>query len=208
MSKIGAYQPEEKYKNYLLPTSKPSKNQTFYQEKVWTVQEHIFLKLKKVTDLLKSLYPKLSDQYVGNVKMVIERNLEKLIEDLELLQNSVDKDPKSFNTKKLQTNQNCITEMKSACDNLQTVRTYEQEFKTLGKIRHALSELEHLIQPTKLEKSLKKSATKKAVKRVATSANTKKKATIVKRAKARTPKKAAKKITKPKAKASVSKKKK
>ena len=34
MGKIGAYEPREKYKNYLLPTGKPLKSHAFYKEKV------------------------------------------------------------------------------------------------------------------------------------------------------------------------------
>lgn len=154
MGKMGAYQPPEKYKNYSLPTSKPVKSHAFYKEKVWTVQEQIYRKLKKVTEFLETLYPKLTDDFSKNIKVVIEKNLEILIEDLDHLQSSLDKNPTSFNTNKIKINQQRITEMKNVCDTLQTVSSYEYEFKNLGKLKHALNELEHLIRP--LEADLKK----------------------------------------------------
>lgn len=147
MGKLGAYQPEEKYKNYLLPTSKPLRSHPFYKEKVWTLQEQIYKKLKKVAELLESLYPKLTDDFSKNVKAVIEKNIEILMKDLDLIQHSWDKKPESFNTNKLNVNERHITDMKNVCDNLQAVRSYEYEFKNLGKIKHALKELEHLILP-------------------------------------------------------------
>ena len=104
MDKMGAYQPPEKYKNYLLPTSKPSRSHAFYEQKVWTLQEQIFHKLKKVAEFLESLYPKLSDDYTGHIKVVIERNLETLVEDLDQLQFGLLKNPQDFNTNKLKIN--------------------------------------------------------------------------------------------------------
>lgn len=161
MGKIGAYQPTEKYKNYSLPTSKPLRSHAFYKEKVWTLQERIFKKLKKVAELLESLYPKLTDDFSKNIKIVIEKNLKTLIKDLDLMQNDLHQNPYSFNTNKLKINQHHITQMKNVCDTLQTVRSYEYEFKNLGKIKHALNELEHLIQPTSFEKSLEARAKSK-----------------------------------------------
>lgn len=161
MGKIGAYQPTEQYKNYSLPTSKPLSSHAFYKEKVWTVQEQIYKKLKKVAEYLESLYPNLTDDFNKNIKVVIEKNLETLIDDLDLMQRGLHKNPESFNTKKLKINQHCITEMKNVCDTLQTVSSYEHEFKKLGKIKHTLNELEHLIQPTSFEKSLEKARIKK-----------------------------------------------
>jgi hypothetical protein len=160
MSKIGAYQPIEKYKNYLLPTSKPLRSHAFYEEKVWTLQEQIYKKLKKVAELLKSLYPKLTDDFSKNLKVVIEKNIKILIEDLDLMQQGLHENPDSFNTNELKINQHHITEMKNVCDTLQTVRSYEYESKNLGKIKHALHELEHLIQPTSFERSLEKTPVK------------------------------------------------
>ncbi len=157
---MGAYQPPEKYKNYLLPTSRPLRSHTFYKEKVWTLPEQIYKKLKKVTEFLESLYPELTDDFSINIKVVIEKNLELLIKDLNFLQNSLHNNPYSFNTNKLKTNQHHISEMKNVCDTLQTVRSYEHEFKKLGKIKHALHELEHLIQPSNFEISLEKAQAK------------------------------------------------
>lgn len=166
MGKIGAYQPTEKYKNFSLPTSKPLKSHAFYKEKVWTLQEQIYKKLKKVAELLESLYPKLTDDFSKNIKVVVEKNLEILIKDLDLMQHGFHKNPDSFNTNKLKINQHHITEMKNVCDTLQTVSSYEYEFKNLGKIKHALHELEHLIQPTSFERSLEKARVKSKQKAV------------------------------------------
>lgn len=166
MGKIGAYQPIDKYKNYLLPTAKPLRSHPFYKEKVWTLQEQIHQKLKKVSELLESLYPTLADDFSKNVRDVIEENLKTLIADLGLMQSGLQTNPNSFNTEKLKTNQHCITQMKNACATLQTVRSYEHEFKKLGKIKHTLHELEHLIQPTSFERSLEKARAKSKAKTV------------------------------------------
>lgn len=165
MSKMGAYQPPEKFKNYSLPTSKPFKSNTFYKEKVVTLQEQLFKKLKKVAEFLESLYPKLTDEFSRDIQVVIKKNLETLIEDLDLMQVGLHKNPYTFNTKKLKTNQHCITEMKKVCDTLQTVKSYD-EFKKLAKIKHALNELEHLIQPTSIERNLEKAGAKSKPKKV------------------------------------------
>lgn len=166
MGKLGAYEPIDQYKNYSLPTSKPLRSHPFYQEKVWTLQDQIYKKLKKIAELLESLYPKLTDDFNQNTKNVIEKNLKTVIEDLDLLQQGFHKNKYTFNTKKLKTNQQCITEMKNACDTLQTVRAYEYEFRNLGKIKHALTELEHLIQPTSFERNLEKTQAKSKPKAV------------------------------------------
>jgi len=166
MGKMGAYQPTENYKNYSLPTSKPLKSHAFYKEKVWTLQEQIYKKLKKVAEFLESLYPKLTDDFSKSIKVVIEKNLEILIENLDLMQHGLHKNPDSFNTNKLKINQHRITEMKNVCDTLQTIKSYEYEFKNLGKIKHALNELEHLIQPTSFERSLEKARVKSKPKTV------------------------------------------
>lgn len=160
MGKMGAYQPTEKYKNYSRPTSKPLNSQAFYTEKVWTVQEQIYKKIKKVAEFLENLYPKLTDDFNANTKAVIEKNVELLIEDLDLMQRDWQKNPDSFNTNKLKINQQRISEMHAICDTLQTVRSYEYEFKNLRKIKHVLHELEHLIQPTDFEKSIEKTRAK------------------------------------------------
>jgi hypothetical protein len=160
MGKIGTYQPIDKYKNYLLPTTKPLKSHAFYKEKVWTLQEQIYQKLKKVAELLENLYPKLTDDFSKNIKVVIEKHLKTLIKDLNLIKQSLHTNSDSFDTNKLKINHHHITEMKNVCDTLQTVRSYEYEFKNLSKIKHALSELEHLIQPTSFEKSLEKAHVK------------------------------------------------
>lgn len=156
MGKKVEYQPPQKFKNYSLSTSKPLRSHYVYKEKVWTVSEQIYKKLKKIADLLESIYPKLTDDFDKNIKTVVGKNIKTLIEDLNLMQRGLLKDPNSFNTKKLKTNQHCINEMKNVCDTLQTVRTYENEYKNLGKIKHALHELELLIQPSSLDKSLEK----------------------------------------------------
>lgn len=186
MGKIGLYQKEDKYKKYNLPTSKPQRSHPYYEEKLWTLQEQIFKKLNIISKLLLNLYPKLTDQSSINIKDVIESNLKTLIDDLEFLQSGLDKDPSSFNTSKLKTNQKRIDEMKHVCDTLQTVRTYENEYKNLGKIKHALHELQHLIQPSPFQQSLNKAAAK-----------------IKKSEKATTKKKPASKAKKTKAKAAV-----
>jgi hypothetical protein len=160
MSKIGAYRPPDKYKNYALPTSKPLRSHALYKEKVWTLQERIYKKLKKVAEFLDSLYPKLTDDFSENIKVVIEKNLEILLEDLDLMQQGLHKNPDSFNTNKLKINQHRITEMKNVCDTLQTVRSYEFESKKLSQVKHALHELEHLIQPTSFEISAEKARVK------------------------------------------------
>ena len=91
---------------------------------------------------------------------MIEKKLKILIKDLDLLQNDLHKNPESFNTNKLKINQHHITEMKNVCDTLQTVSSYEYEFKNLSKIKHALHELEHLIKPTSAERSSEKAPVK------------------------------------------------
>ena len=49
MGKLGSESTaDRKYKNYALPTSKPLSSHAFYKEKVWTVQEQIYKKLKKI----------------------------------------------------------------------------------------------------------------------------------------------------------------
>lgn len=159
MSKMGAYQPPEKYKNYLQPTSKPFRSHPLYKEKVWTLEDQIYKKLKKVSELLEGLYPKLTDDFTRN-NNVIKKNIETLIEDLDFMQGVLNKNPYSFNTNKLKTNQHRITEMKNVCDTLQSVKSYEQEHKKLSQIKHALHELEHLILQTSFESSLKKALVK------------------------------------------------
>lgn len=168
MGKIGTFQPADKYKNYSLPTSKPFASDTFYyKQKEVTLQEQIYKKLKKVSEFLESLYPTLTDDYSRNIKTVIEKNLEKLSEDLDQMKGYLNEDPYTFNTAKLKINQHCITEMKNVCDILQTLRNYEHETKKLGKIKHALTELEHLIQPTNFEKSLERARAKSKPKKAA-----------------------------------------
>lgn len=182
MSRMGTYESTDKYKNYSLPTFK---NRTSgYQEKVWTLQEQIYLKLKHIAQSLESLYPKLTAASNMNIKVAIEKNLETLSEDLNLMTSGLQKNPDSFNTKTLKTNQHRIDEMKHVCDNLQTISSYESEFKNLSKIKHTLTELEHLIQPTSLERSLQKTTIEKKTKKTPT----KKKPTLA----------ATKKKTKPK----------
>ena len=96
MGEIGNYQPDEKRKNYLLPTPKPSHN--FYHEKVWTLQEQIQKKLKTVMEHIECLYPKLTDEFSGDDKVNIEKNLTKLLEDLDQMQSNLEKNPGEFNT--------------------------------------------------------------------------------------------------------------
>ena len=60
------------------------RSHALYKEKVWTLQEHIYQKLKKVAEFLDSLYPKLTDDFSMNIKVVIEKNLEILMKDLAL----------------------------------------------------------------------------------------------------------------------------
>lgn len=168
MGNMETYRSTGKYKNYSLPTSKPLRSHALYKEKVWTLQEQIHRQLTKVAEHLESLYPKLTDDFSKNIKPVIKKNLEVLLGDLDLMQASLQKNPDSFNKNKLKTNQSHITEMKNVCNNLQTVSSYEYEFKNVGKLKHALNELEHLIQPTSFEKSLKKARAKSNRKAVAT----------------------------------------
>lgn len=163
---MGTYLPTVKYKNYSLPIPKPIRSQTFYHEKVWTLQEQIYKKLKKVAEFLETLHAQLTGEFSGNIKVVIEKNLEILTKDLDLMQRGLHKNPYLFNTSKLKTNQHCITEMKNVCDTLQTVRSYEYESKKLGKVKHLLSELEHLIQPTGSEKNLETTQVKSKLKTV------------------------------------------
>lgn len=229
MSKIGIYQRPDKIKNYSFPTSKPLRSHPLFKEKVWTLQEQIHEKLRKLAEHLESLYPKLSDNYNRNINVVVDNNIEALIKYLDVMQSGFYKNPYTFNTDKLKTNQDCITGMKNVCDTLQSVRSYENEAKKLGKIKHALKELEHLIQPTRLERSLamtsvkpKKTAAKKEHTQVAAkkkSVTSKKKTAISKKAKPATkvrkpikkvsklPKKPAKKVTKTTSKLPVKKKK-
>lgn len=166
MGKNKVVQPTAKYKNYSLPTSKPLKSHAFYEEKVWTLQEQIYKKLKKVAEFLENLYPKLTDDFSKNIKGVIKKNLEILTEDLDLMQHSLKENPDSFNTNKLKINQHRIAEMKNVCDDLQTVKSSEYEFKNLAKIRHVLNELDHLIQPTSFKSGSEKAPVKSKQKTV------------------------------------------
>lgn len=156
MGKPKAYQPSEKYKNYSLPTSKPSKGPAFYKERVWSLQEQIYKQLKKVAEFLESLYPKLTDDYGKSTKIIVKKNIETLVKDLDLMQASLLKNPGTFNTNNLKTNQQHITDMKNVCNTLQTFKSFKHEVKHLGKLKHALTELEHLIQPTNFETYLEK----------------------------------------------------
>lgn len=160
MGKIGQYQPRENLKKYSLPMDKPFKGHPYYTEKVWSVQELINKKLNKLANQLDDLYPQLKETVSMNLKVTIEKNLEILNKDLELMQNEMKKNPFSFNTDKLKTNFKLITEMKDVCTLLQSTKSYENEFKKLSKIKHTLHQLEHLIQPTKFEKSLEESREK------------------------------------------------
>ncbi len=155
MGEIGKYQTTYNVKNYGLPTAKPQRSHPYFHEKIWTLQEQIFKKLNIIAELLLNLYPKLTDNFSINIKGVIETNLKTLIDDLEFLQSGLNKDPSTFHTSKLNTNQKHIDEMKHVCDTLQTVSSYEYEFKNLGKIKHALHELGHLIQPSHFDTILK-----------------------------------------------------
>lgn len=164
---MGVYHQMGKYKNYSLLTPRLLRShQTYYKEKTWTLQEQIYIKLKKIAKNLQSLYPKLSDDFSNNIKGVIEKNIGILVDDLNLMQMSLQKNPYSFVIHKLKTTQRRITEMKNVCNTLQTVSTYEYEFKNLGKIKHALNELEHLIKPTNFERSLEKARVRSKPKRV------------------------------------------
>ena len=93
MSKMAMYQPIEKYKNYSFSTTKPFKSHGFYEEKEWNLQDHIYKKLNKFDELLESLYPKLTDDFSRNTKTVIEKNLDSLKKDLDLMQNGLHKNP-------------------------------------------------------------------------------------------------------------------
>ena len=74
-------------------------------------------------------------------------NMNALVHDLDLMMVCLTQNPYAFNMEKLETNKNCIDEMKNACDNLQTTRSNDNQFKKLGKIKHTLNELEQLLQP-------------------------------------------------------------
>jgi len=170
MGKIGAYQPSDKNKNYLLPTSKPiTSHPFFYKQKVWTPQEQVHQKLKKIAEYLESLYPKLTDENTMHIKSLIAKNIETLIEDLDKMNSVWKKNPYSFDTNKLKTNQNCIIEMKNVCDKLQRISAYGSEHKKLAKIRHALHELDLLIQPTstETEKIVEKASAKPKIRKKA-----------------------------------------
>lgn len=164
MSKIGEYNPTEKYKRYSLITPKHDKTHPLYNEREKTLQDHIFKKLKKVSELLESIYPKLADDTSANIKEVIESNLAVLFDNLYLMQSHLHKNPYTFNTSKLKANQKSIAEMKKAADTLQTVSSFENEFKKLSKIKHALHELVQLIEPKVLVAPAKPAAKKETPK--------------------------------------------
>lgn len=156
---MNSFQPSDKYKNYSLPTAKPSSHQPFYyQQKERTLQEQISHKLEKLTEFLEHLYPELSDKSNRNIKVTIKKNLETFTDDLDLMKGDFQKNPYTFNTDALKTNESCIAEMKDVCDALKTFVVKEDELKKFGKIKHILTELEHLIHPklTNFEKSIEK----------------------------------------------------
>lgn len=206
MSKIGEYNPTEKYKRYSLITPKHDKTHPLYNEREKTLQDHIFKKLKKVSELLESIYPKLADDTSANIKEVIESNLAVLFDNLYLMQSHLHKNPYTFNTSKLKANQKSIAEMKKAADTLQTVSSFENEFKKLSKIKHALHELVQLIEPKVMvapaKPAAKKETPKSPVKKAAPVKKTKPKAASSKpKAASSKPKAAVKKPIKAKKKA-------
>jgi hypothetical protein len=164
MRRSNPYQPAEQFKDYTLSSPKRFKSHMYYQEKVVTLSQRIYKKLKTLSELLESLYPSLTHDAHKNIKAAIKKNVEILIVDLGEMQKDLDNNPSNFNTKDLKTNQNCINDMKSVCDNLQTVSTFEHEFKKLGKIKHVLTELEHLLEPTMYEKNYQEAKMKSALK--------------------------------------------
>ncbi len=164
MSRIGAYKPEDKQKNFLLPPFK--KSHTFHEEKEKNFETIVYKKLKKVAELLESLYYNLSDDFGKNIKASVGQNLKLLITDLEIMHNSLKKTPFPFNK-----NLHCIHEMEGACSSLQKLSPNAIEVKQLSKIKHALHELDTLLaeQPKaeKKEPTKKKTPVKRVSKREA-----------------------------------------
>lgn len=166
MGKIKTFQPEDKFKNFSRSTTKPFKsNAPVYQQKVWTPEEQIYSKLEIITEFLEHLFSKLSEAHGKNVKLSIQKNLEILNKDLSLMKNSLLTVPSTFNPSKLKINQNCITEMKSAFDTLQAFEVSHEESKKLSKMKHVLTELEHLIHPNIFESNLEKEHAKQKLKK-------------------------------------------
>lgn len=161
MSKIGMYQPADKQKNYLLPTSKQS--HSFHEEKEKPLENIIYKKLKKVAELLEALFYNLSDDYDNNFKASVGQNLKLLIQDLEIMHNSLKKPPSAG---KQSSNLHCIHEMQGACESLQKTSPREIEIKELAKIKHALHELDTLLMSQDAEvkvENKKEAPVKKAV---------------------------------------------
>lgn len=159
MSKIGTFKPEDKPKNYLLPPFK--KSHLAHEEKEKPLENIIYKKLKKVAELLEALYHNLSED---NIKASIGQHLKILVQDLEIMHNSVKKTPYASKGSNL----HCIHEMESACDSLQKVSPKEIEVKQLAKIKHALHELDTLLMESGAEPRIEKKETpsKKAVARI------------------------------------------
>lgn len=151
MGKIGVFQPADKQKNYLLPPSK--KSHSFHEEKEKPLENIIYKKLKKVAELLEALYHNLSDDFGNNIKASVGQNLKLLIQDLEIMHNSLKKTP--FASKQ-NSNLHCIHEMQSACDSLQKTSPKKIEVKQLAKIKHALHELDTLLMTKGTEPKVEK----------------------------------------------------
>lgn len=162
MSKIGVFQPADKEKNYLLPPSK--KSHSFHEETEKPLVNIIYKKLKKVTELLESLYYNLADDSGNHIKSAVGDNLKLLIKDLELMHNELKKTPFAFNTTKRNKNQHCIHEMQGACESLQKLSPKDIEVKQLAKIKHALHELDELIASKGVEPKAKEAPVKRVKK--------------------------------------------
>lgn len=147
MSKIGMFKPEDKPKNYLLPPFK--KSHLSHEEKEKPVENIIYKKLKKVAELLEALYHNLAED---NIKASVGQHLKLLVQDLEVMHNSLKKNPYASKNSNL----HCIHEMQSACDSLQKVSPKEIEVKQLAKIKHALHELDTLLMTKQTEPDVKK----------------------------------------------------
>jgi len=156
MVKVPTKKPPENFKNFTRPNAKPSNSHSVFQEKVWTLPELIYKKIRIIADLLESLHSKLTESSSKNIKSASENNLKILIKDLDVIQKGLKRNPSSFKTDNLKTNLKCINEMKHVCNALQLHSAYKSEFQNLGHIKHELHELEHLVQPTIYEKSAEK----------------------------------------------------
>lgn len=147
MGKLFSFHPTDKYRNYFLPSTKPSRRGLGYQQKTFTLQEKLHQKLKKITECFEYLHLHLQDDHGNKIKTSVKKNIDLLSTEIVLLKDAFDKNPYSFSTKTLKISKSHINEMRTLCDRLKQMESNQYDVKRLAKIKHMLTELEHLLMP-------------------------------------------------------------